>query len=446
MADTYLTKTYSTAGNQRTFTFSAWVKRSKINGDMQIFGQQVSNYFRIMFRTANSLRVYSPTMDLQTEKLFMDTSGWYHIVVAVDTTQAAGTDRCKIYINGDIIPYTSGYSTETYPNQNDDLPVSIAYLHKIGAGNSTDYFDGIMSHIHFCDGTMYNALTFGSTDATTGAWKINTAPSVTYGDNGFFILKDGNSVTDQSGEGNNWAVLGTALTNTEDNPSDVFDTLNPLNLPIANTPTLSNGNTTSITSTDSGSYKWGGSTTLGMTKGKFYCEAKATVDGTYSRNVLGVTGDACELARGNSSVYGANYGSGWYSENGVININGSTGYTASTYTTGDILSIAIDLDNLKLYYAKNGTWENSGDPTSGATGTGALTLTAVADTPDGAYFFCQTDDTGTTSPSKFEFNFGNGYFGTTAISSEGTNASNIGKFEYDVPTGYTALSTKGLNE
>jgi len=440
MASTYLTRTPSSAGNTNIWTWSAWIKRSGISSTQFLMGSSTSasdfediridsedqiNYVRYLttkqwgYNTANRLR---------------DTSGWYHLCI-----NRSGTTM-KCFING-VLATKENETTSTATgdfNTTDELRIG-------GRPDSSHTFDGLMSHVYFIDGTAYDADTFGETDATTGEWKINTAPSVTYGTNGFLILKDGNTITDQSSNSNNFTLGAGTLTNTEDCPSDVFATLNPLQTPTSNTPTYSNGNTTSITSTTSGAYRWGGATTLGMTKGKFYCEAKATVDGTYSRNVLGVTGDASELARGNSSVYGANYSSGWYSDDGGVKLNGSAAYTASTYTTGDILSIAIDLDNLKLYYAKGGTWQNSGVPTSGATGTGALTLTAVASTPDGAYFFCQTDDTGTTSPSKFEFNFGNGYFGTTAISSEGTNASSIGKFEYDVPTGYTALSTKGLN-
>ena len=123
-----------------------------------------------------------------------------------------------------------------------------------------------------------------------------------------------------------------------------------------------------------------------------------------------------------------------------INSNSSFG---NTYATGDIIGIAVDLDNLKIYFSINGTWQNSGDPTSGSTGTGsAFTITAPSSTPDGAYFFAWSDISDT---AKASWNFGNGYFGTTAVSSAGTNASGNGIFEYDVPTGYTALSTKGLN-
>ena len=100
--------------------------------------------------------------------------------------------------------------------------------------------------------------------------------------------------------------------------------------------------------------------------------------------------------------------------------------------------VAMDLDNSKLYFGVNGTWGNSSDPTSGSTGTGsAYNLVAGANYTPACRMRNGTD---------LDFNFGNGTFRGAAISSEGTNASGIGKFEYDVPTGYTALSTKGLNE
>ena len=118
------------------------------------------------------------------------------------------------------------------------------------------------------------------------------------------------------------------------------------------------------------------------------------------------------------------------------------------YTTNDIIGIAIDLENHKLYFSKNGTWINSGDPTSGSTGTGAVSIqdlrTVTSTYGNGVYFF-GAGDWHTSSGGTYQCNFGNGYFGTTAVASAGTNASGIGIFEYDVPTGYTALSTKGLN-
>ena len=455
MASTYLSKTFAQAGNRRTFTISYWIKMGQVStgADQAIMGaaQDGSNSDDLYIHTGrlNFSGYYGSTAyQVRTTAKYRDLSGWYHHVIRFDSTQSTASDRLRLYVNGEL---QTALDDNTYPSQNlETTYFNTARQHTIGsiAHSAPNLpFNGSMSHFHFCDGYSYGADSFGSTDATTGEWKINTSPSVSYGTNGFFILKNGNSVTDQSGQGNNWSVGGGTLTKTEDNPSNVFATLNPLNVPTSNAPTFANGNTTSTSNTASGSYKWGGCSTLGMTSGKFYCEAKATVDSTYSRNVIGITGDSANLARTNGSIFNTTYSWGYYSSDGSVQGNGSGNISgfSTPYVTGDIIMMALDLDNNKFYFGRNGTWLNSGVPTSGNTGTGAISITSPNNTTDGAYFFAQTDDTGTTSPSKFEFNFGNGYFGTTAVSSAGTNASNNGIFEYDVPTGYTALSTKGLN-
>jgi hypothetical protein len=132
------------------------------------------------------------------------------------------------------------------------------------------------------------------------------------------------------------------------------------------------------------------------------------------------------------------YSVGYYSVNGAYYISGSSTSYGNSYTNGDIIGIAMDLDNNRLFFSKNGTWQNSGDPTSS---TGAITIPTSY---SGFYHFAVSDQHDAENAG-FTWNFGNGYFGTTAVSSAGTNASGIGIFEYDVPTGYTALSTKGLN-
>jgi len=454
---TSIARTLTSNGSRRKGTLSFWYKKCEVGTSRMVYSSYTSggNNHNILFNTDDTLRFTSQVssskkIDLVTTRKFRDPNAWYHIVTAFDTEQGTDTNRAKMYINGvqeTSFTNASGGSP-TYPSQDQDLQVNISgehiYFNKNGDGAGMEA-TCVYSHIHYIDGTMYDASAFGQTDATTGEWSIKTAPSVTYGTNGFFILKDGNSVTDQSGNSNDFSVEQGTLTKTEDNPSNVFATLNPLNIPVSNQPTFSNGNTTSISSSSGGDNgKWGGCSTLGMTSGKFYCEAKATVDGSYSRNVIGVTGDPTTMARANNQSLLSNTGnsSGYYSENGQVNYNNSAQYTAATYGTGDIIQIAIDLDNNRLFYGKNGTWLNSGDPTSS---TGAITIGAASTCPEGAYFFAQNDDTGTSAQSKFEFNFGNGYFGTTAVASAGTNASNLGIFEYNVPAGYTALCTKGLN-
>jgi hypothetical protein len=225
MASTTLTRTQSN-GNRKTFTVSFWLKRSAISVNTQLFGTDpdgsVGNNFNIFDITTTDefdISGYESetTFRLITNRKFRDTSAWYHVVLSVDTTQATASDRIKIYVNG--VQETS-FSTETYPSQNHDTKFNLnSYIFNIG-GRSGALFDGSMTHVHFIDGTAYDASTFGETDSTTGIWKPKTAPSVTYGTNGFF-LKFENSAsfgTDSSGNANNFTVNGT-MTQTIDTPS-----------------------------------------------------------------------------------------------------------------------------------------------------------------------------------------------------------------------------------
>ena len=291
--------------------------------------------------------------------------------------------------------------------------------------------DAVLSHVHWIDGTQYAASTFGSTDSTTGEWKINTSPSVTYGTNGFFIMKDAGSVTDQSGNGNNLTVSAGTLTNTEDCPSNVFATLNPLTR-MASVITLSNGNNTMTT--DSSSTFVTATSTLAMSSGKYYFELKRIAE----RGLIGITNVETTKINLTGQYYPGDTDNtndyGYYSDDGKVYNGGNPSGTGPTWGNNDIVGCAVDLDNRKIYWHKNGTYINSGNPSSG---TGGQSIPS-----DLTYYFSVSGYTSTT----YQCNFGNGFFGTTAISSEGTNASNNGKFEYDVPTGYTALSTKGLNE
>ena len=441
MATTYLQRTES-AGNRRTFTWSAWVKIGRVDITKFLaacsYSSSDESYF--MINSSFQLGWESSTANdgtVRTNRLFRDTNAWYHIVLAVDTTQATASNRIKFYVNG--VQETS-MSTATYPAQNHQMYWNVGgtYYPRIGKRHASgNEWDGSMSHVVHIDGTQELPTIFGEYDAN-GVWKIKTTitPSSGWGTNGYWILKDGNSVTDQSGQGNNWTVAGGTLTKTEDNPSNVFATLNPLaSLPNTGVSTFTQGNLTSSGATTS--YVNGGSTLM-MSSGKFYAEMKYVSTSSDSRCIVGITQDVSEISRINQDAGALNtfYTSG----NGTKNIQGSDTSYGATWTTGDIIGIALDLDNNKLYFSKNGTWQDSGDPTSGATGTGS-----AFDLDSGASyaFAISSNDTG-TNPVQ-DCNFGNGYFGTTAVASAGTNASGIGIFEYDVPTGYTALSTKGLN-
>jgi len=445
MASTYLTRTFSSSGtSDKIWTWSSWIKRSEVTGEAAILtaGSSARDFIRFEASTtigALRVRFSNGSADVTTNRRFRDTSGWYHLVVAVDTTQATASNRIKIYING---VQENSFSSSSYPSQNYVTKIGGGYVHNIGndSEQTVPYFDGSMSHVHFIDGTAYDATAFGQYDAN-GVWKIKTSPSVTYGNNGFFILKDGNSVTDQSGQGNNFTVAGGTLTNIEDNPSNVFATMNPLDNQSAG-GTFSNGNNT-VTSVNTG-YTYNTST-LGVNTGKFYWEVKWSAQPTGSTNQV-LIGVAKRPAPNSTTWLGSvAYTYGYQGSDGHVKVsNGNaTGSSATTYAVGDIISVALDLDNNKLHFAKNGSWTNSSNPSAN---TGGITITAPdSTTGDSGFYFAGFGDGNNSLQETGQFNFGNGYFGTTAVASAGTNASGIGIFEYDVPTGYTALSTKGLN-
>lgn len=446
MASTYLTKTPSSAGNRKTFTISTWLKRSGISTLTKVFtaGASSSAFSFFELTAGDELRFgyytgSSVTVDLKTNRVLRDTSSWYHIVISVDTTQATASDRLKFYVNG--VQETS-FATSTYPSQNHDFNFSNNQAHEIGRGvfNSSEYYDGLMAHFHFIDGTAYAASTFGETDSTTGEWKPITGPSVTYGTNGFF-LNFGNASSfgeDSSGNNNDFTTNGTG-TQLVDTPANILATLNPLNTYPANKPVLSNTNTTVVTVNADPGY-WGASSTLGVSQGKWYWEVKPTNSTSGNPFLLGVSYQPEEMARNGATAASQYTASDWgyYGGSGDIYNNSTNSSYGNTYTTNDIIGVALDLDNSKLYFSKNGTWQNSGDPTSGATGTGAISITS------GETYFAFVSDLG-GSVCTYSVNFGNGYFGTTAVTSGNQDDAGYGTFEYDVPTGYYTLNTKNIN-
>ena len=443
MASTYLTRTISSGADVTAFTISVWVKRSGLGSTQRIFSNDTTDskdmYFR--FGGDDTIQCYHRRTDSEnvfscnTNAVFRDTSGWYHIVMTVDSTESTASDRFKLYVNG-VSQTFSG--TPTYPDASEICNfLNSGEKNDIGyyRTGSSEYFDGSMSHFHLIQGTAYQASTFGSTDSATGEWKINPSPSVTYGANGFFILKDGNSVTDQSGNSNNFTVGGGTLTNTEDNPSHIFATWYADSFDKGNQVSFSNGNTTTADAGGTSDYDPKAWTTLAANAGKYYCEMKLTAFTTNRSYRAGVwfTEGNFSSESNNNSFSGVKYTT---TGNGVtIRSFGSDVQSGLTsFSAGDILGVAVDIDNGTIQYYRNGSTYGS-------------QITGLSSNFSGkSMMFCHTGEAGAGRTFTVDANFGNGYFGTTAISSEGTNASGIGKFEYDVPTGFTALSTKGLNE
>jgi len=439
MANTSIRKTFSGNGNRNTWTLSFWVKRGALGSQERLFScddTSSNNDDFFVFDNEDNLVLgfYSSGYYAlkETNRVFRDVNSWYHIVITWDTTNSTAGDRLRLYVNG--VRETS-FLASTNPSSSANSFVNTTEAWEIGkrSYNDTQFFSGSMSHVHFIDGTAYDATAFGETDATTGEWKIKTSPSVTYGTNGFWILKDGNTITDSSPNSNDWSSVSGTLTKTEDNPSNVFANWNVLdNIYFAGN--FSNGNTTLQSSSSNYAHC---TTTLGMSSGKFYSEHKWTSGSNMRLGLVGkiATSNTDGLNGGTDEIY-------YDGNNGKFDTNGtSTTSWGSTYAVNDIIGIAYDGDNNKIYFSKNGVWQNSANPSNGTNG---MAIPASSTTNQGFYFFSWSDNSSSSS-STIQANFGNGYFGTTAVASAGTNASGNGIFEYDVPTGYTALSTKGLN-
>ena len=444
MASTYLSRAKSTPTSTKIFTASVWVKKTgndTTNGHYIIDSQGGTSGAEstIAFEGTQKLRFgeYSGGNVFNTvcDARFKDIHGWMHIVVAGDSTQATASDRVKIYVNGELQSVAN-----SYPSQNHEFRLCRGSSDfDIGRWQASGgrYFDGSMAHFHFIDGTAYDADDFGETDSTTGIWKPKTSPSVTYGNNGFFLKFENTSDfgEDSSGNDNDFTVSNGTITQTIDTPSNVFATGNRLYYFNGAYGGYSNGNNTKYTGSGSTGVD---RATLGASAGKYYWEVKIGASNGAGNIWQGVgiigepqTSDTDELGNGS-------YGYGYWGQDGTIRNNNSNIATYNTFTTNDIISVALDMDNNKLYFAKNGTWQNSADPAAGTNGI------SINTNPTDGFYFPAWGDWDNNNRFYFYLNFGNGYFGTTAVSSAGTNAG-VGTFEYDVPSGFKALCTKNIN-
>ena len=377
MASTSISRTPSSTGNRQTWTFSAWVKRSQLSTDQKIFeaSPDGSNTTDIRLKTDDTLQVYSEVggvtkYNLKTNRKLRDTSAWYHVVIAVDTTQGTSSNRVKLYING--VQETS-FSTATYPDQNFDTLVNFAnQINVIGRRNpySDFYFNGLISYAALVDGTQELPTIFGETDSVTGQWKIKTdiTPSVAWGTNGFLILKNGNSLTDESTNSNNFTLGSGTLTNSLDCPSNVFATFNSL---YKSNETLSYGNTRSVLAT---SDQFGGVSTIGVSSGKWYAEFKPNIAGSNYYG-CGIIGDV-NFSSNNNVGAGRDKSIGYRSGDGEKGVDNTFSSYGDTYTTNDIIGIALDLDSATntITFYKNNVSQG--------------TINITVPNPDGVWHFC----------------------------------------------------------
>jgi len=442
MASTVLKRNNTTPTGTKKYTFSAWVKRSGISSRQQFFRvinpSDTAHYTFIEFQADDKIGTndYNGTnsFSVVTNRLFRDTSAWYHIVLAVDTTQSTAADRVTLWVNGEE---QTSFSSSSYGAQ--DAVIIATKSGKtvhVGAGEDTRYLDGSMAHVHFIDGTAYAASDFGETDSTTGIWKPKTAPSVTYGTNGFFLkfANSGSMGTDSSGNSNTFTISGN-LTQTQDTPSNVFCCLNPLKKHSGQTLSFLN-----LRNVGAGSANIVGST-LSPSQGKWYFEFKLI-----SAEAYAVFFYPQNLYQVGDSFFSSNYTTGFYSTAPSLYRNGSnTGSLGGGVANDDIISVAMDLDSNNIYFAKNGNWNDGlggGFDQSDFSNATGHTLTRNSSFDE---IGIATLNGGSGSSYTLDWNFGNGYFGTTAVSSSNADGAGYGLFEYAPPSGYYSLCTKNIN-
>ena len=434
--NTYMNKTAS-SGNTKTFTISFWIKRASLaTGNNQFpisFYQDSNNRISVAFLTDNTFIIYAAVggadkMNFTTNRVFRDTSAWYHIVLAVDTTQATEASRFKMYING--VQETS-FSTATYPSQNDDLIINTnIYLGTYDTSNN--FLSGYLAEFVYIDGTALDETSFGEFDSQTGIWVPKNVNSLTAGTNGFYLnFQDGSNLGNDVFGGTDLTEYNlTSIDQSIDSCTNNFETLNPL---TNSEMTFSEGNLKTVRGGTNGQFA---TSTFETNSGKWYFESKLLNYSGSSRPTIGLSQSSKSFS---STLAGASNNKAYYLlESSTYQSNSATSVTVNTSpATNDIYMWGIDLDNLKFYIGKNGTWLHSSDPSAGSNGL-AIEVSdyySVATGPN-------DDGTSTARNNEWVFNFGSPAY---TISSGNVDSSGLGNFEYAVPKGFYSLCTKNLN-
>jgi len=436
----------STAGNRTNWTFSAWFKRSGLGATQDIMassgGASSGDYCYLQINSDDKMRFldYSSGNECNkiTNRLFRDPSAWMNVVLVINTNDGTAEDRFKLYINGvretsfaTSANFSDGYSTNMNVN---------GHSNAIGTNNQFNalYWDGYLAEIVLVDGTtLAPEDNIGEFDEDSGIWKPIDVSGLTFGNNGFYLdFEASDNLGNDANGGTDFTETNLAATDqSTDTCTNNFATFNPLNVLGSNIAYSENNLTITPGTSD---YKTCISS-IAVDSGKWYAEFKAVSGHNGSTDVsVGIVGADDHIASTGSKAMSAYTSSFSYGSGGLVKkYNDSTIRTDATYTDDDIIGIAVDMDNLKLYWSKNGTYNNSGDPTSGATGTGA-----VAITPAQLYYIAvATISSG--GVKVFAANFGSPPY------SEGggeTDGDGYGNFAHAVPSGYFALNTKNLAE
>ena len=421
-----LNRTVSSASNRRTFTVSLWCKRSALGITTSLIGADSGGgtNFGLQFQTNDTLAVFQGASTfLHTTQVFRDTSAWYHLVLAVDTTNSTADNRVRLYNNGTEI---TSFGTRNNPSVNTDLAWNNNVDNTVGADKPTsglrNFWDGYLAEVVNIDGSQLAPTSFGEFDEDSGIWKPIDVSGLTFGTNGFYLdfENSGSLGADVSGNGNNFTVNNlTAADQSTDTCTNNGCTVNSVAVNTANIPTMSDGNLTALSTSGSNASIIGN---MAVSSGIWYYELKW---------LSGTSGDfVAKVGWGNPDVYPNMHTASivYRNSDGKKYIdNTGTSYGATWTSAGDIIGVLLDLDSgtktIRFY-------KNDADQ-------GAITLSGAID--DGTFFIPHLD-LGNTD--KVSLNFGSPPY---AISSGNTDANGYGNFEFSTKGGY-ALNTKNLAE
>lgn len=425
----YLNRTPGSAGNRKTWTWSGWVKRSRLSTADEVFfnsnGGTDSTRFDFFWISNDTFEIDNyNTRIVRTTQVFRDSSAWYHLVVALDTTQATASNRLRVYVNGQEITSFSIDNRSAAISQNADMGINGTTQHNAG-GYTSYYYNGYMAEVYLVDGTALTPSSFGETN-DDGVW-IPKKYTGSYGTNGFYLKFDPTATNgighDHSGNGNNFTATGFSTSGTgtdvmDDTPTTNWCTLNPLNTYNNNT---SNGNLTFSQTNSNNAVSQG---TMGMPAGKWYWEINAANVGN---GVYGIT----RYEYPTQAVFGCSngYGTGFSPSLNEAYINSSTATTSycsspSAPSTGTYM-FAFDADARKFWMGVNGTWYTKTGGSAGDPGAGTNELFGTSDITAGVVYRALIGGSAVTTVS------GDINFGQRA-------------FAYTPPTGFKALNTANL--
>ena len=463
----FMSKASTTVTNDKKFTVSAWCKRGNMGGgsgnEFGIFGHRSNsnngnNNLQFGFYQDHIYCAFVSNngSDVHINKVstahFRDTSAWYHVMLAVDTTQGTASNRNRIYVNGTEI---TSFSTDTNaPSDrtflNDACNIDVGRY--TNTGGSHFEFDGYLAEVVFIDGLQLTPTSFGEFDEDSPQiWKPIDVSGLTFGNNGFYLdFEDSSNLGNDANGGTDLTESNlTATDQHTDTCTNNFATFNGV-LGYNSTIVLAEGNIKGTTGSTHEALYGSIFSSIGVTQGKWYAEFKVTTNSNHS--LVGISADMESDADGSDgSAFNFIYlgqGLGYYGSNGkIFHTNSDTQMTyGSALSNNDIVGIAMDVDNQEVYFSINGTFQNSGDPTSGSSKTGGVVNEGarnIFSTGTGTLFFVVADHD-RDATCAIEANFGGGSVST--ISSGNSDANGFGNFEYSVPSGYFSLCTKNLAE